>query len=604
MYNIKWKERKRKMKTWNKGKRTLALLVCVLLTVLSVVPAMGATGAKGETSKFTINNTVMGHTYKLYQILVGDVSNLSNGTGTLSNVEPGISANKTDGESDEAFVERVYKEVKADNVTADTLGKVALKFVDTSRPAKSVVGDGSTQETDVNNGYYIVVDEYTKTGTGTITDGTDTISSYLVAVVGNTAVEPKDDYPTIDKKIVDGDANKAMDVSQKTDTAAIGDTINYEVSGNLPDMTGYTYYYYYITDTLSKGLTLVESSFIVMVGEKTLAINKDYHIHVTKNEDEATRFILAMDDLKAYVNENSKTIGSDPKIKITYNATVNEKAAIGVNPNTNTVHLNYSNNPQNSTRSDLGDTPGTPKDDKVTGQGTDKVTKTYVMELVILKVDETGKKLSGAQFTLVGENLTKVIVDTKSSFENAGTGETGEYYKLKNDTYTKIAPTDETISNYEDVTTVNDSPKYVRKTTTSVSKDATVEDSSKSISAMVNDEGYLVFTGLNAGEYTLKETKTPEGYNTMKDMTFTIEASQNGANTNEGGSINWNISGTNTGSFILGTNNIFTKITNLKGNVLPSTGGIGTRIFYIVGGILMVSAGIVLITKARFKKSK
>ena len=68
MYNIKWKERKRKMKTWNKGKRTLALLVCVLLTVLSVVPAMGATGTK---KTLTIKNTSYGHTYKVYQLLKG-----------------------------------------------------------------------------------------------------------------------------------------------------------------------------------------------------------------------------------------------------------------------------------------------------------------------------------------------------------------------------------------------------------------------------------------------------------------------------------------------------------------------------------------------------
>lgn len=298
MYNIKWKERKRKMKTWNKGKRTLALLVCVLLTVLSVVPAMGATGTKkGETSKFTINNTVSGHTYKLYQILVGDVSNLSEGTGTLSNVDPGSNAKKNDGETDEEFVKRVYDTVNAVDVTADTLGKVALAFVNTAiNPEYSVTGDGNTKEIDVNNGYYIVVDTYMKSGT--VTDGTDTISSYLVAVVGDTMVEPKDDYPTIDKKIVDTDANKAMDDSKKTDTAAIGDIINYEVSGNLPDMTGYTYYYYYITDKLSKGLTLDESSFKVMVGDNTLTKDTDYYIYVTNNSDGTTSFKLAMEDLK------------------------------------------------------------------------------------------------------------------------------------------------------------------------------------------------------------------------------------------------------------------------------------------------------------------
>lgn len=580
------------MKTWNKGKRTLALLVCVLLTVLSVVPAMGAPGTK---KTLTITNTSYGHTYKVYQLLKGQVSGLDNGKGTLSNMEKG----------DNLLTDKTVKDVTEaiKGKTDGDLGDAAYALINTSsNPAATItIAKGDTSGlAKVEEGYYVIVDSYNGDAP---TEGKDTVSRYMVAVVGDTTMEAKTVTPDIDKKIVDIDANKAIDGNiKKTDTAAIGDTINYEVSGNLPDMTGYNYYYYYITDKLSKGLTLDENSFKVMVGNEILIRDTDYHIYVTNNGDETTSFKLAMDDLKKYATD--KMIAAGATIKITYDAKVNEKAVIGSNPNTNTVHLNYSNNPQDSTRSDSDDTPGTPKDDKVTGQGPDKVTKTYVMELVILKVDETGKKLSGAQFTLVGENLTKVIVDTTSSFQIAGAGETGEYYKLTNGTYTKIAPTADTTSNYEDVTTVNDSPKYVRKTTTSVSTAATVEDSSKSISDEVNAEGYLVFTGLNAGTYTLKETKTPEGYNTMEDMTFTIVASQDGATTNEGGSIRWSISGDDDNSFISRTNNIFTKITNLKGNVLPSTGGIGTRIFYIVGGILMVSAGIVLITKARFKKSK
>ena len=596
MYNIKWKERKRKMKTWNKGKRTLALLVCVLLTVLSVVPAMGATGTKkGETSKFTISNTVNGHTYKLYQILVGDVSNLStNGAGTLSNVEPGISAKKTDGESNEAFVERVYKAVKADNVTADTLGKVALNFVDTSNPAKSVAGDGSTQETDVNNGYYIVVDEYTKKGTET--DGTDTISSYLVAVVGDTTVEPKDDYPTIDKKIVDTDANKAMDNSQKTDTAAIGDTINYEVSGNLPDMIGYTYYYYYITDKLSKGLTLDENSFKVMVGDNTLTQDTDYYIYVTVNDDGTTSFKLAMEDLKKYATGKNIAVGST--IKITYNATVNKDAAIGLNPNTNTVHLTYSNNPTESHRYDSSD-KGIPKSNVPTGEGPNKVTKTYVTELTIIKVDGDGNALNGAQFTLTGKNLNQIIVTTYTTFTE---DTNGTYYKLKTGAFTQTAPKDDGSNNdlYESTST-----KYSCKVTTDT-KTLTQAGENKNITMEVDDSGYLKFTGLNAGEYTLTETKTPDGYNTIDPINFKINASvkPNTSTTETGGEIVW--SSTKTDVIVLNeTNGTFTTtIKNKKGTLLPSTGGIGTRIFYIVGGILMVSAGIVLVTKARFKKNK
>lgn len=584
------------MKTWNKGKRTLALLVCVLLTVLSVVPAMGATGSKkGETSKFTINNTVSGHTYKLYQILVGDVSNLSKGTGTLSNVEHGLNAKMNVGETDEQFVKRVYDTVNASGVTADTLGKVALALVDTTvNSAYSVTGDGNTNTIDVQNGYYIVVDAYTKAGS--VTDGTDTISSYLVAVVGNTAVEPKDDYPTIDKKIVDADANKAMDVSQKTDTAAIGDTINYEVSGNLPDMTGYTYYYYYITDTLSKGLTLDQSSFKVMVGEKTLTKDTDYHIHVTNNGDGTTSFKLAMDDLKKYATNNN--IAPRATIKITYDATVNDKAAIGVKPNTNTVHLTYSNNPTKSDRDDSGD-KGIPNNNVPTGEGPNKVTKTYVTELTIIKVDGDENALKGAQFTLTGKNLDQIIVTTNTDFKQATDG---TYYKLKTGAYTQTVPkADGSNSNlYESIDT-----KYSCKVTTET-KTSTQAGENTNITMEVDESGYLKFTGLNAGTYTLTETKTPDGYNTIDPINFTINASvkANTSTAETGGDIVW--SSTVPSVIVLNeTKGTFTTtIKNTKGTLLPSTGGIGTRIFYIVGGILMVSAGIVLITKARFKKNK
>lgn len=599
MYNIKWKERKRKMKTWNKGKRTLALLVCVLLTVLSVVPAMGAPRTQ-KTLKIT--NTSYGHTYKVYQLLKGQVSGLDKGKGTLSNMEKG----------DNLLADKTVKDV-TDAINGKTdgdLGDAAYALINTSStPATTITidQDATSGSAKVEEGYYVIVDSYSGAAS---TEGKDTVSRYMVAVVGDTAMEAKTVTPDIDKKIVDTDANQAIDgYIKKTDTAAIGDVIEYEVTGTVPNMEGYKYYYYYLTDTLSKGLTLDESSFKVTIGNTEItkyvsgdAANTNYYLKTISNSDGTNSFILSFEDLKSLVSDGTIKVGDTITIK--YNAMVNDSALIGSNPNTNTVHLNYSNNPQNSIRKDSEDTPGTPKNDNVTGHGPDKVTKTYVMELVILKVDETGKKLSGAQFTLVGENLTKVIVDTTSSFEAAGTGETGEYYKLKNDTYTKIAPTDATLSNYEDGTTVGDNPKYVRKTTTSASTAATGEGSSKSISAEVNAEGYLVFTGLNAGTYTLKETKTPEGYNTMKDMTFTIGASQENATANEGGSIKWSISGVDASSFIPETNNIFTKITNLKGNVLPSTGGIGTRIFYIVGGILMVSAGIVLVTKARFKKNK
>ena len=140
---------------------------------------------------------------------------------------------------------------------------------------------------------------------------------------------------------------------------------------------------------MSKGLTLDDTSFKVTIGNVELtkyvngnANNTNYHLKTIPNNDRTTSFILSFEDLKSLVSVGKIKVGD--KITIKYNAKVNDSALIGSNPNTNTVHLNYSNNPQDSTRSDSGDTPGTPEDDKVTGQGTEKVTKTYVTELTII----------------------------------------------------------------------------------------------------------------------------------------------------------------------------------------------------------------------------
>lgn len=103
-------------------------------------------------------------------------------------------------------------------------------------------------------------------------------------------------------------------------------------------------------------------------------------------------------------------------IFIKYSATVNDKAEIGIDPNTNTAKLEYSNNPGSSERNDKENEPGIPEPGTATGEGPDLITKTYVTELTILKVDQDGKKLEGAEFTLSGDNLNKVIVETNTTF--------------------------------------------------------------------------------------------------------------------------------------------------------------------------------------------
>ncbi len=116
---------------------------------------------------------------------------------------------------------------------------------------------------------------------------------------------------------------------------------------------------------------------------------------------------------------------------------------------------------------------------------------------------------------------------------------------------------------------------------------ATEEDAAGDIVYTVTTpaDGKITIDGLGNKTYYLKEITAPEGYNLLKDP---VEVAFNGADIET--------------SF-----NTETKvwdgigILNLTGAELPSTGGIGTTIFYIVGGALVVGAAILLVTRKRVK---
>ena len=108
----------------------------------------------------------------------------------------------------------------------------------------------------------------------------------------------------------------------------------------------------------------------------------------------------------------------------------------------------------------------------------------------------------------------------------------------------------------------------------------------KGVEMISGQDGQFNVKGLDAGTYYLKETKTPDGYSACKVIPVTIKAdhSRNDQVNLEG-------------------SNLTNDIVNIKagGITLPSTGGIGTTIFYVVGGGLMVAAIVLLVTKKRME---
>jgi len=106
----------------------------------------------------------------------------------------------------------------------------------------------------------------------------------------------------------------------------------------------------------------------------------------------------------------------------------------------------------------------------------------------------------------------------------------------------------------------------------------------------INETGTtFTFSGLDDGKYRLTETKTPDGYNTMDPVEFEIIAETDGEP--EGTVLDF------TAKFDAGS--LTTNVVNEKGSILPSTGGMGTTLLYVLGGLLIVGAGTALVMKRR-----
>lgn len=425
-------------------------------------------------------------------------------------------------------------------------------------------------------GYYLIVDNSTTKPVAALA---------LQTAEPNVTVEVKAEVPTVDKKI-DSD-NDLTTTEDRVDAneAAIGDTITYVIDSKVPNMFGYDKYFFIMKDTMSKGLTYTEDSMVITIGGKTLVKDVDYTLTKVEKEDGTTELKIVFNNFIQYNTEEYK----EAKIEVSYDAVLNQDCEINTIPNTNEVYLEYSNNP-NVDYDGENEPNENDKDKDPLGDTPKQKVETYTTTLEIVKVDPNGKRLQGAEFTLTGETLNTVRIE-KESFE---LDPNGNYWKLKDGSYTTTDPesiVDGAAMNKDNYASLTD--KYTKTTTTTFE---TLGGETIEIKGTVGDDGILRFEGIPSGEYTITETKAPAGYNKLKDpIVVTIDYKYE------------EIAGEGHVTFTYGPdktvvdNNGLARVpvVNEMGTVLPDTGGTGTTMFYILGGILVLAAVVLLVARKR-----
>lgn len=426
--------------------------------------------------------------------------------------------------------------VAADVVTALT-GVTGKSFNEILAVVEPYANLNSTPIATVTNGatYEAVAGYYLIKDKDNSVTGTDSYTLYIVKVVGNVTIDPKSDVPSFEKKIKDTNDTEGT-------TTGWQDSADYDIGDNVPFKLEGTvaanyaqYKQYYFAFHDNEEEGLSFNKDSVRVYVDNTEITEGYT--VVDNPADGCTFEVVFNDLMAAAKEYNFTVGGGSKIRVEYTSKLNEKAKIGKEGNVNSASLEFSNNP-NQEQGGTPDTGNTPWDNVIV----------FTYKVVVKKIDSSKKPLAGAAF-----ELSKKVNDeyTRVALVNA-TQNTEEKYTLSNETVTKFE-----------------------------------------------------WKGLDDGDYMLTEVITPAGYNTIAPIKFTVNADHTitweGENRN---TILTSLTGNAaTGDITFTANDdkteLATNVVNNKGSELPTTGGMGTTIFYVVGSILVLGAAILLITKKR-----
>ena len=564
-----------------KFKRIFAI-VMTLAMVMSLGIGLTAS-AVGETADIVINVpmssslTLTGMPFAAYRIFDVEISTNTAGEieGYVYKLNPAYSGflatySSTYGSTASDFIDFIEK-AGTDSDELNQLTLDLIEFIDTNTIAPNAIATGAAKSVtfpSVLYGYYLV--------TG---DGKEAKSMHILITVpgedmdgmpANATKTIKADAPTIDKEVWfhntgDPNGNPAPTTPgwQDWTDVSIGDNVYFKHESKVPNMFGYDRYWFIVHDSMSPGLTLDETSFAITVGGITLSGK------VTDDREDVSTFglynyIVVVDSAEypgyggGYTGATNFAIYFDPDvfidftigddIIITYNATLNDDAVIGLDGNPNIVYLEYSNNPHETGNGDYNDEPGD------TGKTTEDEVWVYTFDFEIYKytgvLDGSEKALPGAEFEL---RTSESIAATAITFIelNVGSATVPAQYRVA---------TEEEITENVGITKTLITPEF----------------------------GKIHIDGLDAGKYYLIETESPTGYNKLEgavvvDIIFDHSTPEYTVKQD----------GTATDSV---------NVENNTGTIFPDTGGIGRTIFIFVGLTLMVGAIVTLTVRRKVAK--
>lgn len=370
---------------------------------------------------------------------------------------------------------------------------------------------------------------------GSVPDG-DAYTKFLVKIVKDITATPKTDKTTHEKKVFEN-------VKPATDpkTGAAGNNYNDVADYSIGDTVPFALY--------SKVPELANFTHYEMIFHDVMSAGLTFDASSVKVSVAGTE--LAASDytvttgtadgctFEVKIHELAgKNYAKGAEIRVDFNATLNNQAIIGLDGNPNQSKLQFSNNPNVPTA-----TTETPWD----------YVLVFTYELDVTKVD--------------GADTTKVLKDAEFVLQNAK----GSFV------------------------TVDANGKV---TGWVASKDAA--------SVLKSDAtGMFKVIGLDDGTYSLIETKAPEGYNLLSSPIEVVVAATTKNDQNYAGvpsdaltALKIKVDGSEANGDVK-TGIVETDVENNVGATLPETGGIGTTLFYLLGGLMAAGSALTLIVRRR-----